>query len=58
MAAAVFDQGVGVGPHFDERIHDLSRWEGMGDPVGCGHWFDVITIVKEGPQIHWGARGW
>ena len=22
-----------------------------------GHWFDVIGIAKEGPQIHWGARG-
>ena len=33
LGAAVFDQGVGVGPHLDERLHHLKRREGMGDLV-------------------------
>ena len=47
MAAAVFDQGVGVGPHLDQHIHDLKRWEGLGDLVSYLHWFDVIPIATD-----------
>ena len=40
MAAAVFDQGVRVGPHLDQRIDHLKWREGIRDLVGCGHWME------------------
>ena len=55
--AVFFMDGAGV-ETFAGFVHAGAPAFGVEDFVGdVGHLFDVMRIAKEGPQIHWGARG-